>query len=87
MWRTHDDTEMTTLKGHSARLAIAVTLVAVGAPRTRRVCGLGAVLGRSTGPASGTILRLQLDGVVDPFIADYLEKGSPTLPTRARAPC
>ena len=50
-----------------------MTLVAVGA------LGLVASAARRssevTGPASGTISRLQLDGVVDPFIADYLEQG------------
>ena len=75
MWRTHDDTEMTTLKGHSARLAIAVTLVAVGALGLVASAASAQSSEGSTGPASGTISRLQLDGVVDPFIADYLEQG------------
>ena len=75
MWRTYDDTEMTTLKGHSARLAIAVTLVAVGVVGLVASAASAQSSEGSTGPASGTISRLQLDGVVDPFIADYLEQG------------
>ena len=50
-----------------------MTLVAVGALGLV-ASAASALLGGSTGPASGTISRLQLDGVVDPFIADYLEQ-------------
>jgi membrane-bound serine protease (ClpP class) len=58
--------------GPSARLTIAVALVVVGTfilsdPAAARSPA------QSSGPA--TISRLHLDGVVDPFVADYLERG------------
>ena len=30
---------------------------------------------QSPGPAAGTIVRIHLDGVVDPFVADHIESG------------
>jgi len=59
--------------GHSARHTIGVTSLVLGVM-------LG-VIGPLTTPAAaqsseaGAVTRLQLDGVVDPFIADYLESG------------
>ena len=57
-------------------------------PRTKRLgsilgvlfmlAGLGWTLAGSAGaqtPASSTVLRLDLSGVVDPFMADYLDRG------------
>ncbi|MGZ8629578.1 MAG: NfeD family protein [Microbacterium sp.] len=58
----------TTPKGHSARLAVAVTLVVLG------LAGLSSPAAAQSSVA-GSITRLQLDGVVDPFIADYLVGG------------
>jgi membrane-bound serine protease (ClpP class) len=74
MWRTHDDTDMTTLKGHSARLTIAATLVIVGAAGLLTPVASARSSYEIVRP-SDTISRLHLDGVVDPFVADYLEQG------------
>ena len=66
MWRIHD-TEMTTTRlGHAARLATAMTLVL-----------LGLLPSSASGQSSfeGSVVRLQLDGVVDPFVADHLNQG------------
>jgi membrane-bound serine protease (ClpP class) len=62
MWRI-DGTQMTTTRGHPARLSIAVALTFVG------------LVGLHTAPAaaqSSEIVRIRLDGVVDPFIADHV---------------
>ncbi len=74
MWRIHD-TQMTTIAmGHPARLTIAVALAFVGLTGT--IAGLLAAPAAAQDPSSeGSIIRLQLDGVVDPFVADYLENG------------
>ena len=68
MWRIHG-TEMTTTRlGHAARLTIALALTVLGlivlsAPSSAQSSG------------QGSILQLHLDGVVDPFVADYLVNG------------
>jgi membrane-bound serine protease (ClpP class) len=68
MWRIHD-TEMTTTRvGHAARLATALTLSVLG------LIGLSAPSGAQS-TDQGSVLRLHLEGVVDPFVADYLANG------------
>lgn len=68
MWRIHD-TEMTTTRlGHAARLATALTLSVLG------LVGLSGPSGAQS-PDQGSVLRLHLEGVVDPFVADYLANG------------
>jgi membrane-bound serine protease (ClpP class) len=60
-------TEMTTTRlGHAARLAAVVSLVTLG---------LLSSPAAAQAPTAGSILRLQLDGVVDPFVSDYLTTG------------
>ncbi|MGZ8581789.1 MAG: NfeD family protein [Actinomycetota bacterium] len=68
MGRIHD-TEMTTTRlGHAARLTTALALAFLG------LLGLSSPVSAQS-PPQGSILRLQLDGVVDPFVADYLVNG------------
>ncbi len=74
MWRIHDTEMTTTSKGHSARLAIAVALVVVGASGLL-ARSVPTATAQSPGPAAGTIVRMHLDGVVDPFVADHIESG------------
>lgn len=69
MWRI-DDTEMITTRGHPARLTIAVALTFVGS-----LGFLNAPATAQDSPSEGAIIRLQLDGVVDPLVADYLRNG------------
>ena len=66
MWRKHD-TEMTkTRLGHAARLTVSMSLV---------ILGLLAGSAGAQSPTAGSVVRLQLDGVVDPFVSDYLRSG------------
>ncbi|MGH2630187.1 MAG: NfeD family protein [Actinomycetota bacterium] len=58
--------------GSSARLTIAVTLMVVG---LAALSGPASAQSGSPSSSPGTITRLHLDGVVDPFVADYLEHG------------
>ena len=68
MWRIHG-TEMTTTRlGHAARLTTALTLSFLG------LIGLAGPSDAQS-PDQGSVLRLHLDGVVDPFVADYLANG------------
>jgi len=68
MWRIHG-TEMTTTRlGHAARLTIALALTVLG------LIGLSAPSSAQSS-GQGSILQLHLDGVVDPFVADYLVNG------------
>ena len=69
MWRI-DGTQMITTRGHPARLTIAVTLTFLG------LIGLLAAPATAQDSSSeGVIVRLRLDGVVNPFVADYLQNG------------
>jgi membrane-bound serine protease (ClpP class) len=66
MWRIQD-TEMTTTRlGPAARLVAAASLV---------VLALLSSPASAQAPAAGSIVRLQLDGAVDPFVSDYLTGG------------
>ena len=68
MWRIHG-TEMTTTRlGHAARLTTALTLSFLG------LIGLAGPSDTQS-PDQGSVLRLHLGGVVDPFVADYLANG------------
>lgn len=58
----------TTRLGHAARLATAWVLVALGLALTSSPA-------QGQSPAEGSVTRLQLDGVVDPFVSDYLANG------------
>ena len=74
MWRIHDTQMTTTAMGRPARLTLAVALAFVGLTGT--IAGLLAGPAAAQDPSSeGSIIRLQLDGVVDPFVADYLQNG------------
>ena len=55
----------TTRLGHGARLATTVMLVLVGLALTPSSS-------QAQSSAEGSVTRLQLDGVVDPFVSDYL---------------
>jgi membrane-bound serine protease (ClpP class) len=68
MWRIHDTTMTTTRLGHASRLATASIFV---------VLGLALMPSSAEGQSSaeGSVTRLQLDGVVDPFVSDYLVNG------------
>ncbi len=55
----------TTRLGHGARLATTVMLVLVGLALTPSPS-------QAQSSAEGSVTRLQLDGVVDPFVSDYL---------------
>jgi membrane-bound serine protease (ClpP class) len=68
MWRIHGTTMTTTRLGHAARLATTVTLVVLGLALTP-----SPVQGQTS--TAGSVTRLQLDGVVDPFVSDYLVNG------------
>jgi membrane-bound serine protease (ClpP class) len=63
----HGTTMTTTRLGHAARLATAMILV---------VLGLALTPSPAQGQSSaGSVTRLRLDGVVDPFVSDYLVSG------------
>jgi membrane-bound serine protease (ClpP class) len=68
MWRIHGTTMTTTRLGHAARLATTVMLVVLGLALTP-----SPVQGQTS--TAGSVTRLQLDGVVDPFVSDYLVNG------------
>jgi membrane-bound serine protease (ClpP class) len=61
----HGTTMTTTRLGHGARLATTVMLVLVGLALTPSPS-------QAQSSAEGSVTRLQLDGVVDPFVSDYL---------------
>ncbi|HET9312102.1 MAG TPA: nodulation protein NfeD [Actinomycetota bacterium] len=56
----------TTRLGHAARLTSSIALV---------ILGLLAGSAGAQSPTAGSVVRLHLDGVVDPFISDYLRNG------------
>ena len=56
----------TTRLDHAARLTASITLV---------VIGLLAGSAAAQSPTAGSVVRLHLDGVVDPFVSDYLTGG------------
>jgi len=61
---------MTTTRSHQTRLTIAVILTFLG------LIGLLAAPAHAQDSSlQGSVVRLQLDGVVDPFVADYLQSG------------
>jgi len=69
MWRISDTEMTTTWLGPAARLTTALALVVVGLSTLM----FSPAVAQSS--ADGSILRLRLDGVVDPFMADYLANG------------
>jgi membrane-bound serine protease (ClpP class) len=69
MWRIHGTTMTTTRLGHAARLATTVVLVILGLAATPHPAAHA-----QTSP-DGSVVRLRLDGVVDPFVSDYLVNG------------
>jgi len=68
MWRMHGTTMTTTRLGHRARLATIVMLALVG-------LSLTSAPSQAQSSAEGSVTRLHLDGVVDPFVSDYLVNG------------
>lgn len=53
-------------RGRAYRIALAAAIVAMG------IAG-GSARGQT--PGEGAVVRMHLDGVVDPFVADYIEHG------------
>jgi membrane-bound serine protease (ClpP class) len=66
----HGTTMTTTRLGHRARLATIVMLALVGLSLTST-----STPSQAQSSAEGSVTRLRLDGVVDPFVSDYLVNG------------
>lgn len=65
MWRIHD-TPMITTSSHPARRTLAVALT---------VIGLVGTIAASARAQDASVVRMRLDGIVDPFVADHLRNG------------